>query len=515
MGLFGKKPPAHNEPEPEPELEPEVPATGAGQAECARWHRAHRSLALTPDGGAAHGDAAFRCAMGDVVMQRGQHFAEFTIVGGSRLVLGVVRPDWDAHGSEQQCHHVAGHAFYSSADGRCFPGNDAWRGAQPARTGDRIGLLIDLDDGSMTLCKNDERLGLMLPQGSLRGDFCWAVGMVRSARGDCVRIVSAPVPECLQVRLSEKQPASLPARNAKEGQRARPDPREPAPAGPAGAFARAHPTITLSKCGGGSEARSSDGYRAAASNDVMSAGQHYVEFAVSLVGPPCSPAPDRAHSTGVGVNVLLGVIRPQWDVVLGRDPEEVAGHCFFNCRSGCCFPSRAEWGGMEPLSAPRSASQELSPGESKSESESGEDAELPVRLGMLLDLDAGSLAVYKNGRRLGVMAEGLSGEYCWAVSMLGDQGECVAIASSSTQTAAQAEEAAELISAKRAAKERARALQATEAARAERLQAQRAEQLALAALATAAEAAWVLYSKIRLCYLATHLPVIRHRDFEE
>ena len=156
MGLFGKKPPAHtNEPEPEPEPEPEVPATGAGQAECVRWHRAHRSLALMPDGGAAHGDAAFRCAMGDVVMQRGQHFAEFTIVGGSRLVLGVVRPDWDAHGSEQQCHHVAGHAFYSSADGRCFPGNDAWRGAQPARAGDRIGLLIDLDDGSMTLCNSD------------------------------------------------------------------------------------------------------------------------------------------------------------------------------------------------------------------------------------------------------------------------------------------------------------------------------------------------------------------------
>ncbi|EJK76598.1 hypothetical protein THAOC_01629, partial [Thalassiosira oceanica] len=34
-------------------------------------------------------------------------------------------------------------------------------------------------------------------------------------------------------------------------------------------------------------------------------------------------------------------------------------------------------------------------------------------IGMLLDLDKGTLSVFKNGRRLGAMKEGLSGEYCW------------------------------------------------------------------------------------------------------
>ena len=34
-------------------------------------------------------------------------------------------------------------------------------------------------------------------------------------------------------------------------------------------------------------------------------------------------------------------------------------------------------------------------------------------MGLLLDLEEGTLTVYKNGRRLGVMMEGLSGEYCW------------------------------------------------------------------------------------------------------
>ena len=39
------------------------------------------------------------------------------------------------------------------------------------------------------------------------------------------------------------------------------------------------------------------------------------------------------------------------------------------------------------------------------------------RIGLLLDLDQGSMTVYKNDERLGVMATGLSGEYSWAVSM--------------------------------------------------------------------------------------------------
>ena len=38
-------------------------------------------------------------------------------------------------------------------------------------------------------------------------------------------------------------------------------------------------------------------------------------------------------------------------------------------------------------------------------------------ISLLLDLDAGSLTVFKNTRRLGVMATGLEGEYCWAVEL--------------------------------------------------------------------------------------------------
>jgi len=42
------------------------------------------------------------------------------------------------------------------------------------------------------------------------------------------------------------------------------------------------------------------------------------------------------------------------------------------------------------------------------------------KIGMVLDLDVGTLDVYKNDRRLGTMATGLAGEYCWVVSMARD-----------------------------------------------------------------------------------------------
>jgi len=42
--------------------------------------------------------------------------------------------------------------------------------------------------------------------------------------------------------------------------------------------------------------------------------------------------------------------------------------------------------------------------------------EASYKIGMVLDLDEGTLDVYKNDRRLGTMIRGLVGEYCWVVS---------------------------------------------------------------------------------------------------
>ena len=63
---------------------------------------------------------------------------------------------------------------------------------QGAKQSDHIGMLIDLDQGSMIMWKNDEKLGVMIAE-ALRGTFCWAISLYR--QGDSACIESAPMPE--------------------------------------------------------------------------------------------------------------------------------------------------------------------------------------------------------------------------------------------------------------------------------------------------------------------------------
>ena len=57
--------------------------------------------------------------------------------------------------------------------------------------GDRIGMLLDLDQGSMTVWKGDEKLGVMVAEG-LTGPLCWGVSLYSPP--DSARIESAPAP---------------------------------------------------------------------------------------------------------------------------------------------------------------------------------------------------------------------------------------------------------------------------------------------------------------------------------
>ena len=87
------------------------------------------------------------------------------------------------------------------------------------------------------------------------------------------------------------------------------------------------------------------------------------------------------------------VIQPGWGGgdggprdLEGRNPEDLEGHCFYTTYDGACYPSYNHWEGRQNAT------------------------ELGDRIGLLLDLDQGSMTVYKNDERLGVMATGLSGE---------------------------------------------------------------------------------------------------------
>ncbi len=100
---------------------------------------------------------------------------------------------------------------------------------------------------------------------------------------------------------------------------------------------------------------------------------------------------------GDGGDQYFGVVRPSWDVEGGQSAPHVDVHCFYDTYDGACYPSYNHWGSRENA------------------------MEQGNRIGLLLDLDQGTMTVYKNDERLGVMATGLSGEYSWAVS-LGEHG---------------------------------------------------------------------------------------------
>jgi hypothetical protein len=101
-------------------------------------------------------------------------------------------------------------------------------------------------------------------------------------------------------------------------------------------------------------------------------------------------------------SLLFGVVKSSYDVQTGMDAHEESGHCFYSAGNGKKFPGWEDWAGQESM-------------------------KLGDQIGLLLDRDAGSMAVYKNDRLLGVMqTEGLNGEYRWAVAM-SHKGGCVRI----------------------------------------------------------------------------------------
>ena len=115
--------------------------------------RAHADLTLSEGGAmATKTGAGFRVAAGKVAMRSGRHFSQFIVVKGYNMLFGVIRPGWDEGGAG--AYTVDGHCFYATAGGTRHPRFRNWEGMQGTREqGDRIGMLLDLDQGSMTVWK--------------------------------------------------------------------------------------------------------------------------------------------------------------------------------------------------------------------------------------------------------------------------------------------------------------------------------------------------------------------------
>ena len=142
------------------------------------------------------------------VMRAGRHYAMFTIVKNGHLLFGVTRPmkgvdnkqfstfspfnGFYSEGGKLQNYaplrqfndvHVCA---YVANGGECTwtswhrQSREDWEGIENSQVGDRIGLLLDLDEGTLSVYKNDRKLGVM--KSELVGKYCWFVEM---SNGPC------------------------------------------------------------------------------------------------------------------------------------------------------------------------------------------------------------------------------------------------------------------------------------------------------------------------------------------
>ena len=163
--------------------------------------RAHDDITLSEGGVVATksaGHGYYRSVASKVMMRSGRHFVQLTVERGDSMMLGVIRPGWDVEGREnadllpRSAFGGVGHCFYDTCFGHRTPGMHDWEGRQTAaEQGDRVGMLLDLDQGSMTVWKNGTKLGVMRAEG-LSGPLCWAVDMAKV--GTSARVESAPAP---------------------------------------------------------------------------------------------------------------------------------------------------------------------------------------------------------------------------------------------------------------------------------------------------------------------------------
>ena len=161
-----------------------------------------RTLATISGGGdfgcgsAVCGEAAHAMGGGGGGGGRRLYYAEFAVVEKKYgIYVGVVPADAAGRAPQEMeflCNHPAAHMWWSF-NGHHYQGGgsgSAWPGMAGYGRGDTVGLLLDVEGGTLTAFKNGARLGVVVPNGRVPslgpGPFHWAVDLYY--RGGSVRI---------------------------------------------------------------------------------------------------------------------------------------------------------------------------------------------------------------------------------------------------------------------------------------------------------------------------------------
>ena len=149
------------------------------------------------------GEAAHAMGGGGGGGGRRLYYAEFAVVekkGQYSIFVGVVPADAAGRAPQEMnkgwLNHPAAHMWASG--GSHIQGGSAsdWPGMATYGRGDTVGLLLDVEGGSLTAFKNGARLGVVVPNESVPslgpGPFHWAVDL--RDKGHSVRIDATKPP---------------------------------------------------------------------------------------------------------------------------------------------------------------------------------------------------------------------------------------------------------------------------------------------------------------------------------
>jgi len=161
------------------------------------------------------GYAHFETAFSNNIMRAGKHYVTFETYRPSSqllsILVGVMRPGKAKHSASgiplakefyQHFSRRLGDGEYNNSNVQCClynssifncqcysskwdggldsGGNETWVGMERVSTGDEIGMLLDLDEGSLSVYKNGRKLGVM--QRGLAGPYCWVVSIYTGGR---------------------------------------------------------------------------------------------------------------------------------------------------------------------------------------------------------------------------------------------------------------------------------------------------------------------------------------------
>jgi hypothetical protein len=128
-----------------------------------RWYACGSEIALSEDGLVATGNTgSYQLATSGSPMTEGRHYWEVQVSGHS-VFVGAVRPGLD-HDKE---HDIGNDAYFIFGYSGGLFGNGKWNADPQGQfaTGDRIGVLLDLDAGWLRLFRNGKRCGPGFTEG--------------------------------------------------------------------------------------------------------------------------------------------------------------------------------------------------------------------------------------------------------------------------------------------------------------------------------------------------------------